>query len=395
MKITVERLFNNVQETGITLLSGKDGLNRVVRWVQAVESEEICTFLNGEEVIVITGVGINEKNTLEGIVSKAIKYGASGIIINAGHYIKEISEEIIHICEENSIPLFNVPWSTRMAEVMRKFYMISSVENRKEKELALAVMNAINFPLEESLYLSALESYGVQEGDKYTVLVISTLLDKDEINKKMLGRQVENYIYSKAWPLIKVDMDNEIILLFKSEYTEEMVLDCAEELIENCTELNIGEMIKIGIGETVKGVRRIHKSYCQAKKIIEIKNINSTLDIKYNYSSIGIYKVFLNIENKEVLVEFVEETIGKLLNYDKVNECNLEEVMRMYLKCNGSVKDVADNLYIHRNTVNYKIAKINKILEANLSNYEECLKIYSALKIYDILKVKYDVLQHK
>ena len=57
---------------------------------------------------------------------------------------------------------------------------------------------------------------------------------------------------------------------------------------------------------------------------------------------------------------------------------------------NGSVGKVAEELFVHRNTVNYKIKKIEQILDISLSDFKVRAEIMTAITADDILIV----LQH-
>lgn len=388
MGVSVGKLLDSVKDENITLLAGGQGLNRMVRWVHPTETEEICGFLQGEEVVLITGVALEKQDDLINLVKASIKGGASAIIVNIGPYIKEIAASILEICEERQVPLFSVPWNIYMAEIMRKFCFIITLEDKKEVEMSSAIKNAIFFPEQGQLYMPYLENYGLKVDVAYITLLLSVKSDKKEendINKKMMLRQIENYSYNMKWDCTTVQLDNDVIILFSGDYTEEEVESSFKELINNCTSLRINKEVYYGIGECVKNIRCIGKSYYQAKKVVALQKKHPEFELNARYSSLGVYKILLNVSDKDVMNSFVKDTIGKILKYDEINDSNLEEVLRVYLKNNGSVKETADTLFIHRNTVNYKINKINKILEINLSDYESCSMVLMALKLNDIL----------
>lgn len=390
MKVNVEKLYESVKKSGITLLAGRQGLNRTVRWVHITESEEICSFLKGEEVVLITGVALSEVNELIALVKSAIRCGTSGIIINIGPYIKEIDPRIIELCEQRQVPLFSVPWKVYIAEIIQKFCLIITLEDKKEVELSAAIKNAILFPGQSELYEPYLKNYGIGINNEYTVMVITLENDNKEkldINIKMLIKQIEAYSYNMNWSSFTIRMDNDILILFDGKFDEEKIDNCFNQLMNDCTSIKLNKYIYCGIGEKSNNIMEIYKSYNQCKNVISIQKLHSELIITNRYSELGIYKLLLKVSDKDIMHSFVDDNIGDVLKYDKINNSNLEEVLRVYLKNNGSVKDTADNLFIHRNTVNYKINKINKILNINLSDYESCSKVLVALKIYDILAI--------
>ena len=55
--------------------------------------------------------------------------------------------------------------------------------------------------------------------------------------------------------------------------------------------------------------------------------------------------------------------------------------MESYLRHSGSVKDTAEEMFIHRNTVNYKIKKIEELLQLDLSNLDNRIKLTMGLMV--------------
>lgn len=56
-----------------------------------------------------------------------------------------------------------------------------------------------------------------------------------------------------------------------------------------------------------------------------------------------------------------------------------------YLKHNGSVKDTADELFVHRNTINYKLNRVAEILNLNLSSLDTRLQLTLGFMLQDML----------
>jgi len=103
------------------------------------------------------------------------------------------------------------------------------------------------------------------------------------------------------------------------------------------------------------------------------------------YEKLDIYKLFLNINDKELLKNFYEEILGKLEKYDKENDTNLMDFLYAYLKNNGSQSLVAEKQYIHRNTVNNMLKKIEKVTGYNPLNLDEKLRFYLGFFIRDVM----------
>ena len=120
MLIKLNKLYALIQDMNFKVIAGKGGMDRPVRWVQMVENAEIAAFLDGDEVIITTGIAISEKGDLLELIKVAYKNNASGIIINIGPFIKEISKEVIDFCNKHNFPLLQAPWEVQMAQQLMK-----------------------------------------------------------------------------------------------------------------------------------------------------------------------------------------------------------------------------------------------------------------------------------
>ena len=103
------------------------------------------------------------------------------------------------------------------------------------------------------------------------------------------------------------------------------------------------------------------------------------------YSDMGIYKLLMGIEDKDIMEEYYDKTIRPLSEYDQKNNSDLSVVLRSYLNHNGSVKETADELYVHRNTINYKLNKISEILDIDLSLLSSRLQLSVGFMLQDML----------
>lgn len=141
----------------------------------------------------------------------------------------------------------------------------------------------------------------------------------------------------------------------------------------------------IGIGKRVNNLKLLYKGYEEAKNVAKINRLISNNKVHIRYSEMAIYRLLLEMENKEIIKEFHDQTIGDLVVYDKVNNTDYVELLESYFENNCKINETAKSLYLHRNTVNYKISKIEEILDINLDDIGDKSKIYLSLMIRYLL----------
>ena len=143
--------------------------------------------------------------------------------------------------------------------------------------------------------------------------------------------------------------------------------------------------VKVGLGGFSRHVMEVSRSYSQARQALQIGlTMMPETDI-YCYEDLGLYKLLFNLAGTRELQEFCQETIEPLIEHDRKNNSDYYHTLEYYLESNGSVSQTADELFIHRNTLNYRLRRIEEILGQNLSDSETRLKLLLALRIKRII----------
>ena len=90
----------------------------------------------------------------------------------------------------------------------------------------------------------------------------------------------------------------------------------------------------------------------------------------------------------EKSAELYTLSIRSLVEYDKQNATNMVETLDCYFACNCNVSETAKALFIHRNTLIYRIAKIKSILGRDLKDSEERLLLQLGLRVYQVRQIR-------
>jgi sugar diacid utilization regulator len=82
-----------------------------------------------------------------------------------------------------------------------------------------------------------------------------------------------------------------------------------------------------------------------------------------------------------VLRSFRERLLGPLLAYDERHHAELLPTLRQFLACSGSWNACAASMYVHVNTVRYRIRRIEELTGRDLSNLDDQVDFFLALRI--------------
>lgn len=386
--VTLRSLLGAVEDENLTILAGEDHLDQAVRWIHMVESIEISSFLEGQEITFTTGAALTSQDELYEMVKMIIDNRAAAIVINLGPYIKKVPEKVVEYCREHRFPLITAPWETHMAHIMQIFCMKITEADKESMELSSAVKNAIFFPNQEELYFPALERYHYSPKWSYCAAMIEIVQGVQVIEgdrRRKIQKYIENQLLFQERDVIVFEIEDKILLIF-NQLSEEEVIAELQQVIRNYQGLlRKDERSYIGIGKGTKNMQCISKSYNQAKGALRLQKTRNLPEQATSYTELGLYKILLAMEDKGIGREYYQEMLGKLIKYDETDHTDYCKVLECYLNHSGKVKETSEELFVHRNTVNKKINKIEEILGCDLSELDTRVKFKIAFMIQEIL----------
>jgi Regulator of polyketide synthase expression len=131
----------------------------------------------------------------------------------------------------------------------------------------------------------------------------------------------------------------------------------------------------------------LYEPYKQAVCSLEkcIFNQDSSLKI-LPYIDTWLDDLLGEICNTVNLRKYCTPQLYALEKYDAENNSNLLKTLTCYYEHNQSVKETAEYMFLHRNTVKYRLNKCEEILETDLNNMSRNIGIYFSLKILSFLQ---------
>ena len=377
------------KEEEIELVAGEKGIDNEIRWVHMVEGTDISSFLEGDELAFTTGIALNGPDELMDLVRYNYRQKAAGMVINIGPYITEIPDEIIRFGNENAFPIFRVPWRVHMANIMRYCSMQISLDTQKELEFSSALKNAVYFPENEELYIPALLKYGFKKEWSYCIAAAEIYNKKysmlKETEKNTILRFAQNYFREYGSKVFVLEIDENIVFFF-ANCNEKKI---NEELNDMWKEIEArilpGGNAYAGIGRSTGSIRYIGKCFEQAVQVKKLQKKKNRKNVFISYNDLGLYKLLLSMENSDIVNEYYNETLGFLEHYDRVNETDYMYFLKTYFDLGCSVQNLAAQMHMHRNSVTYKMHKIEEIMNISINDPEERTKLMIAFMIKEIM----------
>jgi purine catabolism regulator len=105
-QLTVADILNRKHFENARVIAGEEGLDRFVKWVHVVEVASMRNLLNGNELILSTGVSWKDNTDLfVSMIKEFLEYNAAGLCIEMGTYMSEIPAEVIGIANDHHFPI--------------------------------------------------------------------------------------------------------------------------------------------------------------------------------------------------------------------------------------------------------------------------------------------------
>lgn len=168
---------------------------------------------------------------------------------------------------------------------------------------------------------------------------------------------------------------------------QERIGTATRQLKAAVTNLLENSEILVGMSKPAHLLIHAYQGFQEAKQVIEITKITESKPDPF-YENIGIFRVLLNMKDDQTIPSFINDYLGKVIQYDKEHGNQLLETLQIYLNNNGSKQETAKQLFIHRQTLYYRLEKLKELL-GDFMNPERRICIELALRAYDLNRIHF------
>ncbi|WP_461206167.1 PucR family transcriptional regulator [Clostridium sp. DL1XJH146] len=390
----------------LDLVAGGYGIEREISWFYVAEcyddSMKIKEWLSGGELVYITGSGLKGELELVDFIKMIDDKKAAGLIINIGEYFKTIPNRAIEVANKLNVPLFKIPWEVKLIDISQDIcsYIIKkNMENESQANLLGEILFS-NFNSENSFIEQAYRlDFDISNSNLIGILEIADFgcsIEKKSFSDKSIIINIQNRIQKIVYNMflrsnikvITIQKNYSIIFMLSMETMDKIEISRIFREIKGEVNNRIDKLnIIMGVGSLYNSSFKMKDSLEEAKEAILIARSKlEGLGIEF-YEDLGIYKFILNITDKNLCTRYFDEVLGLLIEYDNMNKSNMLETLETFLKENCNIAIASQKLFIHKNSLRYRIQKIEEILKCDLNRLDDCIKLDFAFKIYRIKKI--------
>lgn len=375
---------------GMKLRAGEEGMQRHIRWiyfadaaVEFTDKYKLADFIYGEELVIITNKRFTDDEDaflemLDGINRKNV----AGVVIDEGN----ITPQMIRYCNEQKLPLFEMTLKIRMVDFS---HLVCSalVEEESNANSRERILSSILFSSEihSSDIREQAEHLDIDLSQRHMAVVVR-LYDTEDHKASSMREPVQKLIsnalmlFGLHHPLMLWQVNKSVLMLPADFFSRDLLVSILENIERQIT-TRCQTGVRIGIGSAYQEIEDLKKSYVEAKNALGILgNIHRDQNIFF-YENLGIYSMIAQIDNPHFMTEYVKNTLGPLIKADQMQEGSLLGTLEAYLRNNCNANATAESLFIHKNTLRYRMDKIRRILDRDLDHIDQFLELELAFAI--------------
>lgn len=123
------------------------------------------------------------------------------------------------------------------------------------------------------------------------------------------------------------------------------------------------EYLSIGVSNAFTKIEDFALHYSQARRALEMETQLNGQKIICRYLDYAFYDLLSSAKPSENLSAFRHPALSLLQSYDKENNTELYNTLDSYLACGCNIKTTSEKLFIHRNSLAYRLRRIFELTQ--------------------------------
>jgi purine catabolism regulator len=140
-----------------------------------------------------------------------------------------------------------------------------------------------------------------------------------------------------------------------------------------------------GIGRPGAGLAGLRRSFAQAREALALVESLFEGDRVLSFGELALYHLLGRLQGCEELAFFYDQTLAALDEYDRGHDTQLVETLETFFAQHGNVSQTAERLYLHRNSLLYRMERIAEITGLDLDDADDRFALQLALKLRPFL----------
>lgn len=384
----------------LRLRAGQAALGNPVRWPYVAENADIADWVMGGELVFVTGINHprDEANLLL-LVRQAVERATAGLVILTGaEYIQQIPASVIAEAERLGLPLLEQPYGLKMVVVTQAIgtalvqqQMLGSSRQHVLEQLLEGDYQSLDVLLQRAASLDL--PLGVPRQVALLRLQNSEQLFDGEAadngerllrdNRQCLQQRLEQCLLQlgEALPLISQGEHWIALLPCTSSQDEQRNRRLLLDLLAALDPSLQPQRLVLGLSSGSHDPEQFARALGQARQaLVAAQAFPERLGL-CSFNELGVIELLGAIRDRSLLERFVERTLGPLIGDDSRHEPVLMPTLEAWFHENANLALAAQRLGVHRNTLSYRVQRIEALTGCSFDDPHDRLNISIALLI--------------
>lgn len=209
------------------------------------------------------------------------------------------------------------------------------------------------------------------------------------VDLSVFGASVEERRVAGPWVCVAMQADQDVIdrvarrwalhdygyLLAGNAPTYTALLQADSAAVQGLSTVADGDHWRIGISDTFSGAAALTDALRQARWALETVPLGTSGVGRYGDDGDGLLPRTLS---ESALV--AERILGPLLAYDRDHDAELVRTLQVYLEADRSPTITAERMFLHKQTVSYRITRIQELTNRSLRSSRDISELWFGLR---------------
>ncbi|MBP2657055.1 MAG: transcriptional regulator [Firmicutes bacterium] len=266
---------------------------------------------------------------------------------------------INEICKTISIEMRNDNFYRNSKGILQEHFLMDMLEDLTERrEFVEARIQALGMEMQKNMHI---------------VVIQLERQTEDNLQLRPILQEVGNIFENSISTIYK----EHIVSLIHYNQGKQVLMDAIQKKLNIC--LSSGDLIA-GVSMCFQDPCQIRKHYFQAVDALDIGLTLKKSGRIFLFQQLSIYRLFKLSSQTSEIADYLHPAVFCLAKYDNDNHTELIKTLYYYITNLRALLKTKDILCVHRNTLIYRINKIQEIANIDLEDGETFFQIYIAFK---------------
>lgn len=364
--VLVKNILSLPSLEGAEIIAGSSHADNPITNIAVMEVPDVSEWVQPGEFLITTGYMF--KDDIEGfvnIIPELQHRNVAALGLKPNRFINKIPKELIKAAEKHGLPLIYLPPHTNFSkvtsEVMEKILVKDIItEDYLIRKLIKPTHSSID----------SINEYAKTFHINFT---------KDTYIRLLTIPMTEDFVYSSLKQTVNSLFFNTKIRILTTRQALLMGIVCIYEDEEDwdqferhnytyIEQIMSNYNVNLFIGNPQKGFSSDSKLNDDMMALIKLSSVSNNQNTIISWDKIGLLSVVPSIYKSPYHVYLYHTYIKPIREYDQKQKLSLYDTLKEYIACNGNMKLAAENMYIHYNTMCYRINKVKEDFSWNLND---------------------------